>query len=291
MQIKRHPILDWPIVTAENCFETVRELGIFPWKELRSPLPFDEYRYRVLEDGEINGRYREFFRKDLTESEKEKIRSVEETLRAKILFKRDLSEDEEKDLRFAPKVEVVFHENPRDGRTFRGFRVTNKPAAIVFAMIENKYVAITAEWKHGNNKVTLVPVAGVPGKAEANAKSVVEAMQMVALREYKEETGLELDYAKLLSSENGIYCAVRGNEIRFFPFLGHVKRPIVKGPTKFDENEQLAMLLFPIGEWARLIRPLGRYLWDMNPEFGLEACAIDAAVHALDAMCILNHYF
>lgn len=228
--------LGWPVVTAESCFEVIRELGIRSWPKTQEPEPLD------------------LFLSYATEAEREECH------------------------RFGPRSFVARHLDPRRRVPFNGFRTLFKPSAVVFALVDGM-VPMTAEWKHGNNRVTIVPVAGVPGKKEADLSTLAERMRATAFREWEEETGTTLAYAIPLAPSYGIYSAVRPAEIRYFPFLGEVQRPIERGATKFDEDGDIAMVLFPLEEWLLLIE--NPDLWDANPEFGLEMCARDVTYAAL----------
>ena len=231
--------LGFPVVTAANCFDTVRSLGIKAWPK-----------------------------------KKEKVLIVEWLKTATPGQVADYN-------RFAPKSFAVQYENPYNGDNFDAFRVEFKPYSLVFALIDG-YVAVTAEWKHGNDKITFVPVCGVQGKAEAHLPTLAEQMMAVAFREFKEETGIELESLTPLSSSNGMYYSVRNSETRCFPYLGIVKLPIEKGPTKFDDTEQLVMVLFPLEEWLNLLE--NNELFDQNPDYGLEDCSKAATYAALRHM-------
>lgn len=181
--------------------------------------------------------------------------------------------------RFGPRSYFLKYANPQSGKVDNYFRTAFKPSAVVFAMFDRQFVPVTAEWKHGNNKITITPVAGVPGKAEADLPTLALKMRATALREWKEETGMELEYVIPLAPESGIYSAVRPAEIQYFPFVGKVRNRVEKGPTKFDENEHIALVVFDWHEWLALIETPG--LWDQNPDFGLEMCARDVTYAAL----------
>lgn len=229
-------LLGWPVVSATNCFDVVKECGIHPWLKIEEPEPLDHYLTRTT-----NPEWDEY-------------------------------------QRFGPKNFVVRYQNPRTNEPFNGFRSIFKPSAVVFALIEDM-VPVTAEWKHGNNRVTISPVGGVPGKQEQNLSTLAERMHATAIREWHEETGTHLMSATPLAPSYGIYSAVRPAEIQYFPFVGEVRLPIQKGPTKFDESENLVMVLFPLLEWLWLIE--SPELWEQHPDFGLEMCARDATYAAL----------
>lgn len=237
--------LNWPVVTADTCFEVVRSLGVKSWPQVSEPVSFADYLGTATED---------------------QLKTFN---------------------RFAPKGSVIYHKNPYDDKPFDGFKVDFQPYACVFALI-NGMVPVTAEWKHGNNRITLVPVCGVPGKAEAAIPLLVDKMYATGMREWKEETGTELESLTPLSGNQGIYSTVRNSKVQCFPYLGVVKTPIVQGLTKFDDTEHLKMILVPLEEWLKLITT--NELWDNNPDFGLEACTRDvtwAALHKLGRLNLL----
>jgi len=180
--------------------------------------------------------------------------------------------------RFGPKSFLVQYQNPGNSAPFNGFRSIFKPYSLVFALIDGM-VPVTAEWKHGNAKITIVPVCGVPGKEEQYMPTLMDQMTATAVREWHEETGMHLSSVVPLCPIEGIWSESRKAQMRCFPFLGTVKTPLVRGKTKLDDNETLAMLLFPLDEWLKLME--SESLWDLHPEFGLEACARDATYAAL----------
>ena len=201
-------------------------------------------------------------------------------------YLRDATPDQLKTYdRFAPKGSVVYHTNPHNGQPFDGFKVDFKPYACVFALIDGM-VPVTAEWKHGNDRITLVPVCGVPGKAEDGCTTLEEKMRATAIREWNEETGTQLKSLVALSGPDGIYSTVRNCRVQCFPFLGEVEDGAVPGATKFDETEQLQMVMVPLVEWIKLITT--NKLWAQNPDFGLEACTRDVTWAALYEMDMLN---
>lgn len=236
--------LGWPIVTAKNCFEIIRNLGIKSWPKLTTPVPLNEWLQTA---------------------------SVEQ--------KSDYEG-------FAPKSSVIKHRNPYDGTTFNAFRVEFKPYSLVFALIENRYVAVTAEWKHGNDKITIVPVCGIAGKDEAGLPTLAEKMEATAFREWHEETGLTLEKVIPLSPSSGMFYSVRNSDSRCFPYLGIVKPGELKRESKFDHTEHLVMVLFTLDEWMRLLED--HSLFDENQDFGLEDCTRAATYAALRHLGILR---
>ncbi len=233
--------LGWPVLSANTCFESIRSLDIKPWSKLAEAIPLTT------------------FLETATPSERADYD------------------------RFAPKTYAIKHQNPYDGKTFDGFTTHFKPYACVFALIKdedgNEYVPVTAEWKHGNDRITIVPICGVPNKAEIALNSMAETMHATGLREWKEETGTELENLIPLSSSNGVWSTVRNSHVQCFPYLGIMKKTMIKGPTKFDSTEHLAMILFPLNEWVTLIE--SDKLWEDNPGFAIESCARDVTYAAL----------
>lgn len=173
--------------------------------------------------------------------------------------------------RFGPKTSVVFYESPHNGKPFTGFRTYLKPYACVFALIDGM-VVVTAEWKHGNDKITLVPVCGVVEPDEAH-------MEEAAKREFLEETGFTLKSTQLLSPASGIWSQVRNVHVQCFPFLGEVDTDVARVPAAFDSMEHLLMVLFPLEEWLKLIEDPVCFMG--NEEFCLEACARDVTYASL----------
>jgi len=229
----------WPVVTAQNCFEIIRECGIKAWPEIAPPKPIDEYL-------------------------------------------RDSTPDQRKEYdRFGPRSSVVFHKSPHNGEPFNGFTTAFKPYACVFALIDGM-VPVTAEWKHGNNKITLVPPCGVLNKAETALGNLVEGMHRAAEREYLEETGFTLKSVELLSPNSGIWAIVRNAHVPCFPFLGEVDMSTPQASSKFDKMEHLQMVLFPLKEWLWLME--APHLFEGEDDFCLEACARDVTYAALRRM-------
>lgn len=233
--------LNWPVLLANTCFESIRDLDIKSWQKLADPIPVTTF-LETATPGE-RGDYE----------------------------------------RFAPKAYAVKHQNPYTGKTFDGFTTHFKPYACVLALIEdedgNEYIPVTAEWKHGNDRITIVPVCGVPNKDELAFGNMADIMHAVGMREWKEETGTELESLVPLSSSQGMWATVRNSSVQCFPFLGIMKTPVFKGTTKFDDTEHLAMVLFPLKEWVKLIE--SNDLWEQNPDFGIESCTRDVTYAAL----------
>lgn len=238
-------ILDWPVVTAENCFDVILGLGIKKWPTVWEKQA-EEY---------------------LSTATKEQKKDFE---------------------RFGPKIFVARHTDP-SGNPYDGFGASFKPAALVFIIIEdefgNKMVLTTAEYKHGNDRITIVPIAGVAGKEELGLP-LIEQMEKTAYREAKEESGIDLDSVESLGPSDGIYSVVRNANVAMFPFLGKIKLPMQKGSTKLDDNEHVVMIAFPINEWLKLIET--PELWDKHPDFGLETYTLVTTYLALRRLSMMK---
>ena len=238
----------WPLVTAKNCFDVAKKCGIIPWKET---FP------------------RQTLRSYLASATLKQIKDAEN---------------------FAPKVFVAHHRDPHKDAPFDVFGVRFKPYSCVMAFISHPehglLVASTVEWKGGNNKITIVPVCGVPGPDEADTKDMPKKMLMTASREFLEETGFTLNSLVPLSPDNGLWAIVRNAHVVCYPFLGQIDMNIPQGPTKLDENEQIQMVLFTLPEWMKLIEDPS--VFDGHNEFGLEACTRDVTYSALRRMGLLQ---
>lgn len=182
---------------------------------------------------------------------------------------------------FCPKTVVARHQNPVTGESFNGFRVINQPYVLVFAMIDNM-VLVTAEWKHGNDRITIVPVAGVAGRDEKRLSSLKERMAAVAVREFHEETGIRPAAVIPLSSQEGLFGEPRKMQSQYFPFLARIDKPVKRGPSKLDKNESLKIVVFSLPEWMKLIDSFR--LWEENPDFGLESVTRDITYTALSQL-------
>lgn len=158
-----------------------------------------------------------------------------------------LTPEQQAELRFAPKAEVVFLENPHSGNLFTGFRSLGKNWATTFALLPGNLVPVTAEYKHGVNKIVLVPPSGVPSKADAGS------MEACARREFTEETGLQLKSIKPLANGEPLAVSGRQNAQVYYPFLGEVDTEAPIGPSKLDQNEHLKLVLVPLQDWLELI--------------------------------------
>lgn len=175
--------------------------------------------------------------------------SIAPTVLLEDYLKQDLTPEDHADLRYAPKTEVLFLENPRTKERFTAFRNTGKPWVTVFAVIPHEgqlLVPVTVEFKHGFGEVVLVPPSGVKSHAD-------HSFADTARREFEEETGFKLERVIQLSGGIMQGATVRQNTGGIYPFLGILKNPIEQGPSKLDHHELLEIVLFPIDEWQKVV--------------------------------------
>lgn len=155
----------------------------------------------------------------------------------------DLTKEERDDLRFAPKAEVVFLEEP-NGRLFRGFRSKMRNAATVFTLLPGDLVLLVGEWKHGTEIISLVTPTGNPSQGET--------LMDAGRREFEAEVGIKLSEIIPLSTKP-ISSSCRQTTETFIPFLGVVEKPVTRGPSSLDETEYIQAVLMPLQEWMELI--------------------------------------
>lgn len=179
----------------------------------------------------------------------------------------DLTEKQRSDaVRFGPKREVVI-QTDKHGEPFHGFRTVGKNWATVFTLLPGDLVPIVGEYKHGADEVTLVPPSGVLHKVDTESP---DPMAACGRREWEEETGLKLDSVTPLTGYP-LMISGRQSTVRYYPFLGQVTLPIVKGKSKLDDTENLKMVLVPLQEWLKLI----------DNSRGIEDCAVSTTFLAL----------
>jgi 8-oxo-dGTP pyrophosphatase MutT (NUDIX family) len=171
--------------------------------------------------------------------------------------------------RFAPKVEVDSLRTPA-GQPFTAFRSLGKSWATTFVLLPNPdgsddpLVVLVGEYKHGIDAVSLVPPSGVMSRAD-------QSMDDVAAREFEEETGLAL--VRVISlAPAGRAVSSRQSDAKYYPYLGIAAEPVVRGPSKLDDNEDLTVVLMPLSEWMRFIGPFGEVADD---------CAVSVTMLAL----------
>jgi hypothetical protein len=181
-------------------------------------------------------------------------------------LKEDLDEDQKKELRFAPKSEVVSLLDPSN-QLFRGFRSVGKDWATTFVLLPGDLVPIVCEYKHGVGQVVVVPPSGVPNKED---QLTDDPMLACAAREWEEETGLRLSSIESLS-RHPLVINGRQSTHRYYPFLGYVKEPITKLPSKLDHTECLKVVLMALPEWLKFIQSGA----------GVEDCAASITLLAL----------
>ncbi len=163
-------------------------------------------------------------------------------------LKGNLTDEERGELRFAPKTEVVFLEDPL-GKEFRGFRPIFRHGVTVFTMSPEDMVIIVADFRHGTEELSLSLPSGTPTRMDMNFPY---PMEVCGKREFQEETGFELEKLIPLSPQ-GIAVHGRPSNQKQFPFLGVVKKPLVIHPEWKDEKEFLTTFLMPLQDWYSLL--------------------------------------
>ncbi len=182
--------------------------------------------------------------------------------------------------RWGPRTVVACHCNPVTGEIKEDlFRTSLKPWACVWVLLAGDLVLVTIEWKHGAQRITFVPVSGVAEKTEHHYPTLSARMMAAAVRECREETGLELAGIESLGPDEGICTNVRNLYAPYFPFVGKIQEPVVKRAPKPDRAERLGIVLFPLAEWFKLLT--SPHLWDQHPEFVLEPQCLDITCRAL----------
>ncbi|MBI3572716.1 MAG: NUDIX domain-containing protein [Candidatus Kerfeldbacteria bacterium] len=158
----------------------------------------------------------------------------------------DLTEEQRGELKFAPKSEVVFLKQP-NGHPFTGFRSVGKNWATTFALLPGRYVPIVAEWKHGTEQISLVPPSGVMNKSDSGS------WEACAKREFEEETGMVLESVESLTGNQPLGVSSRQSTMCFYPFLGNIDGPHMRGQSKLDVTEHLKLVVISLGDWLSLI--------------------------------------
>jgi hypothetical protein len=182
--------------------------------------------------------------------------------------------------RFAPKVYATGYTNPYTKQNFNAFSVEIRPYSMVFALLDETYVVITAEWKHGNDKITLIPVCSVLGKEEGHLPTIHEKMRAAGIRGVMEGTGFTVTDLTPLSSSHGTFHSVRNTNSCCYPFYGKISSAAGRSSTwHHNESEHLAVVLFKPEEWVKLVGDSS--LFEKNLDFGLEDSALSVTLAAL----------
>ncbi|TAN33507.1 hypothetical protein EPN28_01700 [Patescibacteria group bacterium] len=165
--------------------------------------------------------------------------------------KRDLNDKQRAELRFAPKPDVVrFYKNPATEEPFTGFCNVGDPWLTVFALVPwdpEPLVVVTVEFKHGFGKVVLVPPSGNISQKDRGS------WPRAAKREFEEETGFKLARIIALASGKEQGASVRQYTAGIYSFLGILKDPVERRPSRLDDNELLKVVLVPLSDWLDII--------------------------------------
>ncbi|MDP2704192.1 MAG: NUDIX domain-containing protein [bacterium] len=159
--------------------------------------------------------------------------------------KTELTEDERKELRFAPRVEVLRFQDP-NGEPFTGFRNSQKDGVLIFTLLPGDVLPICAEFRHGCERVILNLPAGL---IEPDDPSPKEAAQ----REFEEETGIILRELIPLNS-TGIPLDARSSTRRNFFFLGIPAEPLQTQQPKTHKAEFIKRFLVSTDDWLQLMK-------------------------------------
>lgn len=149
-------------------------------------------------------------------------------------------------VRFAPKSQVVFLEQP-NGKPFTGFRSTGRDWATVVTMLKGDLIPIVGEYKHGTGCISLCNPSGVIGKADDGS------FENAGRREFEEETGLTVKTMTPLGSPSGIGVSTRQSTQKCYPFLATVDESVALKPSKLDASEVLKLVLIPVRDWLAIL--------------------------------------
>ncbi|OGF52113.1 hypothetical protein A3I27_02550 [Candidatus Giovannonibacteria bacterium RIFCSPLOWO2_02_FULL_43_11b] len=173
------------------------------------------------------------------------FRKLTKTISFEEYLKNELTQDEKKELRFAPKTEVVKFRDP-NGNTFTGFRSAHKSGVLIFALLPGNLLPICAEFRHGSEKVVLNLPAGLIEPTDANPK-------VAAKREFREEIGITLKKLIPLNS-GGVPIDARVSTRKNFFFLGMPALPLKVKKQRLEKSEFAARFLIHIDHWLALMK-------------------------------------
>lgn len=202
------------------------------------------------------------------------------------------AEDAEKCVQFVPKPFVAAHFDPHKNVPFIVYAARFKYFACVLCLIyipgiAMPFVLITAEWKGGNDRITIVQPCGTPNPEEIQLlPAIADYMRATGFRECEEELGITPGSLISLSGNQPIYSIVRNADVACFPYLAEFDTPLIKGKTKLDASETLEVVLFPLDELIKLVT--SDTLFAANPTFGLEACTRDTLFAGLHKLGMMN---
>jgi 8-oxo-dGTP pyrophosphatase MutT (NUDIX family) len=180
------------------------------------------------------------------------LKKIEGPLDYAEYLKRPLSTKEKEQLKYAPKLDVVVLEDP-SGEPFVGFRQSWKNAAVVFCLLPGDLVVVSAEYRHGIERVCLLTPGGILDEGENPRKT--------ATREFREETGILLKKVIHIGPKEGVPVSGRQSTQMVHLFLGIPKMPITVQATKLDKNERAQTLLIPLSAWIKIIELEARIEW------------------------------
>lgn len=153
-----------------------------------------------------------------------------------------LSPEEQRDLHFAPKIEVAIFRDPR-GELFRGFRELGGAGSVVFTLLPDQLLVICGEFRHGCESISL----NLPGGTLTNEQPIENAS-----REFLEETGIQLERLEPLNHQ-GVPPDARKSSWRDFSFLGFAGNPVSFQEQQPGPGEFVQPLLIPLKDWLTLI--------------------------------------
>ncbi len=189
------------------------------------------------------------------------FRKLTKTISFEEYLKTALTKDERRELKFAPKTEVVKFRDP-NGNIFTGFRNAHKSGVLIFTLLPNDLLPICAEFRHGTERVVLNLPAGLIELMDKNPK-------VAAKREFREEIGIALKDLILLNSGGAPIDARVSTRQNFF-FLGIPALPLRIKKTRMGKAEFITRFLIRVDHWLKLM------------EFGIvDDCSIAGTLLAL----------